>query len=71
MDIAGGNLFIKRAIANTKATTIDQLLCDIKIGEDYGRYLHNLDVIDAVRIAIVTTADNDNEPMTEPRALAA
>src|SRR5262249_15765393 len=46
--VAGGNLYIKRAIANSTATTLQQLSGEIKIAEDYGRYLANKDIIDGL-----------------------
>jgi Ca2+-binding RTX toxin-like protein len=48
LDIAGGNLYIKRAIANSTATTLQQLSGELKIAEDYGRYLANKDLIDTL-----------------------
>jgi RTX calcium-binding nonapeptide repeat (4 copies)/Haemolysin-type calcium binding protein related domain len=48
LHIAGGNLYIKRAIANSTATTLQQLSGELKIAEDYGRYLANKDLIDAL-----------------------
>jgi Ca2+-binding RTX toxin-like protein len=48
IQIAGGDLYIKRAIANSTATSLDQLTGEIKIAEDYGRYLASKDIIDAL-----------------------
>ncbi|MCC6780270.1 MAG: toxin-activating lysine-acyltransferase [Hyphomicrobiales bacterium] len=48
LHVAGGNLWIKRAIANSTATTLAQLSGEIKIAEDYGRYLANKDIIDTL-----------------------
>ncbi|MEW6454449.1 MAG: calcium-binding protein, partial [Pseudomonadota bacterium] len=48
VQIAGGDMYVKRAIANSTATTLQQLSGDMKIGEDYGRYLANKDIIDAL-----------------------
>ena len=46
--IAGGNLYIKRAIASSQATTLEQFAGELKIAEDYGRYLANKDAINAL-----------------------
>ncbi|MCC6775906.1 MAG: hypothetical protein IT537_04585 [Hyphomicrobiales bacterium] len=48
LHVAGGNLWIKRAIAVSTATTLAQLSGEIKIAEDYGRYLANKDLIDTL-----------------------
>lgn len=45
--IAGGNMFIKRAVARTQATSVAVLSGDMQIAEDYGFYLQNRAVIDA------------------------
>ncbi|MEQ1614600.1 MAG: calcium-binding protein, partial [Hyphomicrobiaceae bacterium] len=47
-EFAGGNLYIKRLLTNTTAKTLEELAGEIKIAEDYGRYLQNKDVIDAM-----------------------
>src|SRR5262249_52269803 len=46
--IEGGDIFLKRAVLKTKATTLDQLLGDLKIAEDYKQYLTYKAVIDAM-----------------------
>ena len=46
VDFAGGNLYIKRALDKTHATTLEQLVGEIKIAEDYGYYLGNKAIID-------------------------
>lgn len=48
IEIAGGNLYMKRALAHTTATTLEQLAGELKIAEDYGRYLASKEVIDAL-----------------------
>ena len=45
---AGGNLYVKRAITNTQATTLEALQGDMKVAEDFGHYLKNRQVIDAL-----------------------
>lgn len=47
-EIRGGNLYIKRAIANTQATSLQQLYGEIAIANDYARYLADRGTIDAI-----------------------
>jgi YD repeat-containing protein len=46
LQFTGGNAYMVQALANSKATTLEQLAGDLKIGEDYGRYLANKSIID-------------------------
>ncbi len=46
--VAGGNLYIKRALALSKAQTLEELNGDLTIASDYARYLANKELIDAV-----------------------
>ncbi|MFA5952605.1 MAG: calcium-binding protein [Hyphomicrobium sp.] len=48
LDIAGGNLFLRRALENSTATTLAGLSGDLKIAEDYARYLANQPLIDSL-----------------------
>ncbi len=48
MEIAGGNLYIKRALAGSQATTAQELAGDVAIAGDYAAYLQNKGVIDAI-----------------------
>jgi len=43
---SGGNIYMEQALANSQATTLEQLAGDLKVGEDYGRYLADKSVID-------------------------
>lgn len=46
LEIAGGDLHIKRAIRNSQAETLDELSGDVQVASDYALYLQNKDVID-------------------------
>jgi Ca2+-binding RTX toxin-like protein len=46
MQVAGGDMYVKRAIANSKATTLEALNGDIQIAQDYSRYMDNKGIID-------------------------
>jgi Ca2+-binding RTX toxin-like protein len=46
--IEGGDIYMKRAVLNSTATTLDQLLGDLKAAEDYERYLQFKPLIDAI-----------------------
>ncbi|MEQ1717974.1 MAG: hypothetical protein ABL907_18700, partial [Hyphomicrobium sp.] len=46
--IVGGDLYVRRALADTRATTIEQLGAEIQIAQDYGSYLANKDIIDTI-----------------------
>jgi 20S proteasome alpha/beta subunit len=48
VQFTGGNIYMERALANSHATTLAELAGDLKVGEDYGRYLANQDLIDDV-----------------------
>ena len=45
--IVGGNIFMKRAIANSKAVSLMGLAGDMKIAEDYSLYLQNKPLVNA------------------------
>ncbi|MFY7759624.1 hypothetical protein [Aquidulcibacter sp.] len=47
LQIAGGNMFLKRAVARSKANSVTTLTGDMQIAEDYGFYLQNRALIDA------------------------
>ncbi len=46
--IDGGDPYIKRALENSEATTLDVLLGDLQIAADYSGYLKNKGVVDAL-----------------------
>jgi Ca2+-binding RTX toxin-like protein len=46
--IEGGDIYMKRAVLNSMATTLDELLGDLKAAEDYRTYLQYKAVIDAM-----------------------
>lgn len=46
--IDGGNIYVKRAIDNSRATTLDALSGDIALALDFGRYIANKEVIDTI-----------------------
>lgn len=48
VQVAGGHLYVKRVLQNTAAETLEALNGDIKIAEDYAKYLENRDVIDTI-----------------------
>ncbi|MBX9926115.1 MAG: hypothetical protein K2Y05_07135, partial [Hyphomicrobiaceae bacterium] len=47
-DIAGGDIYLKRALKGSQATTIQAVAGDLQIAQDYRRYLANKDTIDAL-----------------------
>lgn len=48
VDIQGGDIYLKRAVASSQATTLRDFLGDLKIAEDYRTYLENKSTIDAI-----------------------
>ena len=46
--IEGGDIFLKRAVQNSQAETIRDLAGELKIAEDYSRYLADRDAIDTL-----------------------
>jgi hypothetical protein len=48
LEIAGGNVFMKRAMEATSATSMSQLSGELSIASDFARYIENKDVIDAL-----------------------
>ena len=48
LEIAGGNIFLKRALNNSKADTLEVLSGDFAIAADYQRYLEDPEVINAL-----------------------
>jgi hypothetical protein len=54
---AGGNLYVKRALALSTATTVEALTGDLKVGEDYGRYRADRELIE--QLTAVGAANDD------------
>lgn len=48
VDIQGGDIYLKRAVASSQATNLRDFLGDLKIAEDYRTYLENKSTIDAI-----------------------
>ncbi|MEZ5901262.1 MAG: calcium-binding protein [Hyphomicrobiaceae bacterium] len=48
ISIDGGDIYVKRALRNSTATSINELNGEIAVAVDYARYLADKDVIDAV-----------------------
>jgi Ca2+-binding RTX toxin-like protein len=48
VDIQGGDIYIKRAVASSQATNLRDFVGDLKIAEDYRTYLENKSTIDAI-----------------------
>jgi len=48
VDIQGGDIYLKRAVASSQATNLRDFLGDLKIAEDYRTYLENKATIDAI-----------------------
>jgi len=48
VDIQGGDIYLKRAVASSQATNLRDFVGDLKIAEDYRTYLENKATIDAI-----------------------